>query len=231
VKVFESTYDPEISCCLLAAYKNGATPPEKEELLTGLIDQLAPLVRVVTATEMNPTIGEHTLDVIKLEALEYVFFFLSDEYIPPHVYQDSTVFTRYFWTVIKRGVLASYSRTYPHLVYDFLNMGHETPQAGRLKTHNDTETAIYMNQFYKVVLRVAVRDIRFDGKEKKACIYIGRCLLGLLSYHPLSARFRFKIPKERTMFLVQYMEHLLKATAHEIKRVDEAIGANDQPRV
>lgn len=230
MEVFEGSYDPCFSSCLLYAYKNGATKEQKKELLSQLVYQLAPLVSKVASIELNFNIGQKSLDVLKLEALEYLFFVLTEEYIPSHVVDDENTFTRYFWTIIKRGLQSSYNKNYVPAVFDFANIGHEEPYKGRVRTHEDVEIQIYLNQFYKSVLRIAVRDIRFEGKEKKACIYIGRCLLGLLKYHPLSARFKYKINKERALFLVQYMEHLLKVTAHEVKRIDESIGVNEEHR-
>lgn len=228
MEIFDELYDPFLSCNLLSAYKNGVSEDDKKELLCELVYQLAPLVGKVAMVEMNFNLGQHTLDVLKLEALEYVFFTLKNDYIPRHIWEDDYTFTRYFWTIIKRGLNQSYEKNVVPSVFDFWHMGYDQPHTGRVPSHDDAEIALYLNQFYKTVLRVAVRDIRFVGVEKKACIYIGQCLFGLRKYHPMSARFKFNLHKDRTMFLVQYMEHLLKVTANEIKRIDDSIGDQEE---
>ena len=78
-----------------------------------------------------------------------------------------------------------------------------------------------MDQFNKLVLSTASNDVRFDGTEKEACVYIGKSLLGLIDLNPMSARFRFKLSKSRTRFLITYMEHLLATTSDEVRRIDD----------
>ena len=181
-------------------------------------------MQVVSIAELNPVLGEANIDVIKMEALEYVFFTLTEEYVPSHISRHHRTFTGYFWTVIKRGIVKSFHRTCDAQVFDFSLVCSEHPPAGRVTNHDDAEIRLYIDQFHDLVIQTATNDIRFHGKEKQACIFIGKCLLGLLDFHPLSARFRYGIPKTRALFLVQYMEHLLKRTAYAVKQIDEAVG-------
>lgn len=222
MEAFNALYDSHLACSLFAAWKNGVS--DKQAILQELLLQLAPLVTIVTRYEINPTINEIDIEVLKMEALEYVFFALTQEYIPPHIKEDHQTFTRYFWTMIKIALIHSFHRTCDAQVFDFSLVCAEHPPAGRVTQHEDVEIRLYIGQFHKLVLTTAINDIRFHGKEKKACIFIGKCLLGLLDLHPQSARFRYGITKPRAQFLVQYMEHLLKRAAYAVKQIDEAIG-------
>lgn len=225
--VFDAIYDSHLACSIFAAWKNGASVCDKKMLLQELLLQLAPLVNVIAIAEMNPALGEANIEVIKMEALEYVFFTLTQEYVPVHISCDHRTFTGYFWTMIKRGMIKSFHRTCDAQVFDYSQICSEHPPAGRVPRHEDAEIRLYIDQFHKLVLETAINDIRFEGKEKKACIFIGKCLLGLLDLHPLSARFRYNLPKQRALFLVQYMEHLLKRTAYTVKQIDEAVGVTN----
>lgn len=224
--IFSGEYDADFACLLFQLFRNGATPAEKTELLDALINQLAPLVNTVSATMYTPDLGSHNINVFMLEALEHVYMSLVSEtkYIPEHVEQNSKSFTRYFWSMIRFSMDDSYRRNYSPRVFDYVGKGYEEPLSGRLKNHGDSEIKLYTDQFYKKVLKIAVNDVRFVGKEKKACILIGKCLLGLKDMHPQAVRFKYGIAKERTMFLVQYMEHLLRVATKELRRVDESIG-------
>jgi len=221
---FDETYDPDLSCLLFHALTNGTKEKDKPEVLNELVHQMAPLVKLVASVELNPNLGGHSTDVIKLEALEYLYFMLiSDAYVPPHISQNSWIFTRYFWTIIKRGLQSGYRKNYDQPVFDCIEYGREEPIYGRVPTHSDTETRIYLTQFYRTVLQTCIDDIRFTGVEKKACIYIGMCLIGLINFHPHSARFRYGLKYARARFLTDYMEHLIKATIYEVRRIEDEI--------
>jgi hypothetical protein len=71
------------------------------------------------------------------------------------------------------------------------------------------------------VLNTAISDIRFGGKERLACILIGKCLLGLSDLNPMAARVYFKLSKERTAFLINYMDHLIKRASYSVRRIEQ----------
>lgn len=221
---FDGDWDPDLSCILFHSLTNGTKEEDKEGVLHELIHQMAPLVQLVATVEINPGLGGHNIDVVKLEALEYLYFMLlSKSSVPPHVSLNSWTFTRYFWTVIKRGMHASIRKNYDQPVFDPILCGLEEPIYGRVLKHDDIEHRLYLDQFYKTVLKVCAEDIRFKGVERRACIYIGMCIVGLLDFEPMSAKYRFGLNNIRTKFLVSYMEHLVKATVREVRRVDEEI--------
>ena len=221
---FDGAWDPDMACSLFHAFTNGIKKEDREGVLNELLYQMAPLVQLVASIEVNPSLGGHSIDVVKLEALEYLYFMLiSDSFVPPHVSQNSWTFTRYFWTVIRRGLNKSIHSNYDQPVFDPIFCGLEEPLYGRVLKHDDIEHRMYLDQFYKTVLKVCAKDIRFRGIEKKACIYIGMCIVGLLDFQPMSAKYRFGLKNKRTKFLVAYMEHMIKVTVREIRRVDEEI--------
>lgn len=223
--VFDAPYDSHLACSLFRAYKdtyrNGASSEEKNLIIQELMFQLAPLVTIVTTYEINPTIGDVNIDVLRLEALEYVFETLVLKYVPDHVATNHKTFTGYFWTMVKWGLLAAYRRNCTSQVFDF-TLPATPPPSGRVTNHDDSEIRVYLNQFYDLVLATAINDIRFRGKERDACIFIGKCLLGMLKFSPTSARLRYKLSQARTEFLCQYMEHLLRYTMEEVKEIDDA---------
>jgi hypothetical protein len=217
--VFNSSiYDAHLACGLFAAWKQ-CGKCEKRAMLQELLLQLAPLVDIVAASELNPNLGDGTIDVLKSEALEHVFFTLAQEYIPSRIAENPRTFTGYFWTMIRIGLIRSLHRTCDPQVFDFYLVCSDPP-CGRLCKHEDVETRVHIRQFYDLVLHTAINDIRFEGKERRACIYIGKCLVGVFDLHPLSARFRYKLPKSKVVFLIQYMEHLLRRTAYELRQLD-----------
>jgi hypothetical protein len=222
LEAFDAIYDSHLACSLFAAWKQDTS--DKEAVFQELLLQLAPLVTIVSRSVINPAVGDANIEVLKMEAWEYVFFTLTQEYVPSHIAGDHRTFTGYFWTMIKIALIKSFHRTCDPQVFDFSLVCEESPPAGRVTRHEDTEILLYLDQFNNLVLSTATHDIRFQGKEKEACVFIGKCLLGLIDLHPLSARFRYSINKSRATFLVQYMQHLLKQTAYKVKQIDEAIG-------
>lgn len=224
MEAFNTLYDSFLACCVYESWREAPEGKSKEVLLSELLMQLAPLATIVAIDTCNPNIGDENIYILKSEALEYVFFVLKQEYIPEYITRNTGTFTGYFWTTIKRGIIKSYHASYEDSVFDYAEAG-TTPPTARLDRHEDADIRLYMNKFYRLVLSAAINDIRFVGNERKACVFMCKCILGLLEFHPLSARVRYKIPKSRAMFLLQYTEHVIKQAMITVEQIDEGIAA------
>lgn len=219
--IFDGTYDDYLACALCGTYRNGVSKEHKPAVLDELIRQLAPLVGIVFRFEIDPTLCYDDYAILKAEALESLYFLITESCaaIPT---DSPRVFTAYMWTTIKRSMMTSIRGTQSQ-IFDVWLMCHDTernPNTGHIDRHEDAEIRLYLDQFHDLVLSTAINDIRFTGKEREACILIGKCLLGLSDLHPMAARVYYKLSKNRASFLVSYMEHLLKQASYSIRQIE-----------
>lgn len=84
------------------------------------------------------------------------------------------------------------------------------PPSGRLPNCEDVENRLYYYQVRNVILSVFEADVRFIGKEKKACVLIASHLLGFKGPVPGAVEYKYGIDRKRIPFLIRYSKVLLR---------------------
>lgn len=209
-------YDPDLACALADAYFNGA-----HDVLNELLNQLVPLIdRVAFVEQIGFSIGEANLEVLKADALEWVFVqFNNAELIPTH---DPWVFSRYLWTMIKNAMLKSLEEDSPD-VFEYAQLVGAPEDGciyGRVLQHSDVDNHVAATQLREAALRILSADIRFDGRERKACMFMATCMLGMVDASPGYAKFRYRISPSRFVFLESYTVHLLQVALETAREID-----------
>lgn len=214
---FDGTYDPEMACIVCCMY----TDTRDRDLLQETLFQLAPLISLVAKRNISPSMGAGNTDILKADALEKVYFVLEERFDVP--VDNHKSFTHYFWSVIYNSMIDSIKNTTNAQVFDYYTVASE-PLLGTLCTHELLEMKMYAEQIEGLLLHAVTGEIRFTGNERKACIHIAKCMLKHSKLSPASARFKFKITKAKTQYLIQYVEILMRKSAIWIKAMDDSIG-------
>jgi hypothetical protein len=219
-KLFEdgAYFDRDLALDLCRCYyesNNGHT----EDILTELLLQSGNLVNLVLWSEIGPSIGKCNFDFLKAEAIGHLFFIYQSKQVPV---DNEKSFMCYLWTSVKHAMILAIKHKLRSQEFEYWRVCEE-PAQGRLEDFDNAETRLYWSQVRSLVYDVFKSDIRFNGKEKEACVFMASCILGITNMDPMAARFRFRLHKQRTKFLLAYTRYLLRSAALLVKRVDNEL--------
>jgi hypothetical protein len=57
---------------------------------------------------------------------------------------------------------------------------------------------------------MVVADIRFEGDEYRACVFIVSCMLGFVNLSPGNVKYRYKMTAKRVSFFITYVNYLVR---------------------
>jgi hypothetical protein len=193
-----------------------------EDTMEELILQIGTLVDVVCSLDIGPSVGQCNHSTLKSDAIQLVYFKLIEGKIST---RNSRAFMNYLWVLIRNSMIKSIRELNPQRFDSWVS--NNDPTAGAVDSHLGAEARMYAHQLRAHAFNVFKADIRFSGNERKACIFIAECLLGLRKLDTKAARFRFKITEGRTTFLTNYVKYLIKNSADAVRQIDERIVANE----
>jgi len=206
--LFDGDYDSALSCAVAEEYFISGDP----SALDTLIPLVAPLINVV----LKSYITEHTLNedpaVLRSDTLSDVFDLLIGKSVPT---TNPKAFTYFLMTRIRWSIHDSIRRSRGQ-VFDYWKISEDPVSLSNYadRAHQSTEWKIYADQAKSIIKSIIDEDIRFSGKDKKACQYAALCILGLSAQDPLSIQFRFKLTRVRAEMLVQYTKILVKSSTY-----------------
>ena len=213
----EMPFDRDLSLDLYKMYLS----TNREDVLEELLLQIIPLINIVCKLDIDYTVGECNLPMLKTEAIEHIFFKLREARFPV---DNPRTFMNYLWVMIRNAMVQAIrdnlsSKPFQSWVY--------VPPTGRIEDFDDAEARLYASQLRYHMFNIFKADIRFVGNERDACIFMAECMLGFRKLDPMTARFRFRLSRPRVNFLYQYVRYLLKNAAHAVRQIDRriAVGA------
>jgi hypothetical protein len=202
---FSGNYDKEIIYWLLIEYLKD----RDNGVLNDLLTNIAPLVNLVAiGFSCNQ---DCDIDLISVEALEHIYFLLiSDKVdeIPMDTYNHLSTF---LWIVIKRSFIDSLRR---NRLIDTSSL--ESPLKSneytysRSLSYKNFDLRLYMEDFNSMLFYMVVADIRFEGDEYRACVFIVSCMLGFVNLSPGNVKYRYKMTTKKVSFFTTYINYLVR---------------------
>lgn len=216
MNAFNKTYDSYSTYELTKSYiKN-----KDEKLLNEILCKLAPLVSIVCLNEININdIFYESVDGLKCDSLHKLYELLNSDnrYLIP--LKSHRVFTAYMRSSIKRSMIDAfryYLREHKNIeklsivdLFDFSN---------RFMDYHEVDYYNYFKHRNEILLSIVRNDCRY--KESEVCEYIAKCLLEK-SVSPMTAKFKFKIPRKRVKLLHDYVKVLLESAIYYFKSIEK----------
>lgn len=209
--LFTGHFDEEITYDLYVLYCQGQAFPDE------LARQLASLVARVFHTDFTPA---HRIDAddaaaMQSDALEQLYTAVRDRKSQAC---DSAGFQSYLWVIARNSMLYT-MRTLRSSEFDLWE-GCAEPDVGRIPLQSDSEQQIYLKELCTLALSAFKLDVRFQGREAKACVFIAACFLGLNEFDPMAAQARYRLTIEKTRFLIHYTRCVLQRSIYVVREID-----------
>jgi hypothetical protein len=209
---FDGYYESEAA---FAAYQE-YLKTDNQALLNKILKLLSPLVGIVYKISIRNCV-EFDPEVIQCDALQKVYFALLGKGLP---LESTKKFTSFLHTVIYRSMIDS-MRMCKQQTFDYYRAGFNPLSEMYIDGMKDTENKIALTQLRAQIKDLASKDIRFNGNERNACLYMIGCMLGYVNADPSSAQFRYRLTKVGTQKLLQHANILMKSIVYTIKEVHE----------
>lgn len=212
MNLFDVQYDSYLCYALYVEYCYSGCKKTVEELcrqICGLIGLVARCYYI------ESTVCESDAYVIKSEALEHIYSVFYYHLAP---LENEKVFRVFMWRTAYNAIVDSVRKSIRPPI-DYYVVCSE-PFTGQLDSHDDAEIRIYVEQVRRVVLEVVRSQIRFDGAEKKACIFIAKSLLGFIKISPSAATGMFRLKKNKLKFLEQYVQILIRRATMMVREIE-----------
>jgi hypothetical protein len=218
--LFDGYFDPGITLDLMVHYQNAPPEEEVEIILRELTNQIGSLINIIFRMEVSGSVSAEEFDgrSAMTDTLEHVYELLvkSRDKFPT---DNERLLTRYLWVTIKRELIWSIGRYYSQ-EFEFWKVCSEPPSS-KMTSYKNAEDNLYMFQLRRAIYRLFKADVRFNGKEKDACLFMASCMLGFRNFDPSSARLRYTLQRNKAAFLLQYTRYLLQSSYYAVRQIDE----------
>lgn len=208
-ELFYQPYDAVITCEVGQIYKDNPTRENHDLLLR----QLAPLVTIVSKQLPRSTGVDD--DFRRSDAFADLYRVTVNCNFPT---SSPKVFTFFFFTTVKRSLINSFYRDKSR-AFDFEGACVD-PLPQRFKTYEDVDRRLHAVQLRRLILEVVLEEIRFTGREAKACEFITRCILGYINKDPKTVKGRFRISQDKSDKLINYVKVKIKSVTYYLRELD-----------
>ena len=209
------TYDDFLTYSLAEDYARTRDP----EVLNDILLQLSPLVNTVVVVEIGDNVMGTTKEELKVDALSRLYEILFNGWYPLNHPQ---VFKNFMYRAAHRTMIDHLRKSMPQVFNCWKKCTQPYPEPSR---PDDANYHIYAAQIRKMILELFESEIRFKGKDREACIFMARCLLGFARSNPLIARAKYTLTTRRCEYLLGYVRLMIKRISYWFKEFDENIGS------
>ena len=218
VSFFVGKCDEDLIYSLFVLY----TESKDDFVLSKLMESVFPLVGMLVRVHIN--LDPMNCEQIASDVIGYMFevFKLRSDRFPVDT-------TKKFINYLKKAIYNKSMKLVSGRVYSQSVLEKCGDYAcfdsilGRQRTQSDVECKLTIASRYKLILKLFMDDIRFDGEEAECCRFIMESITGMTGRPCTEAYARFRLPHTRIKFLMKYTHICFKDLCYYVKGLDSGI--------